>query len=310
MTSCSDYLPFHWQHSARHSVDSVSEKLTINNKGASLNQDTLQPKVIGLVLPHAQHSYYRQIIDQVLEKSRDHNYEACIRFSRGNINLEWAHIRHFKEIGVKGVLLSLTGTDYSDHDIERLNSLKIPIVFLDAHETSNQFPSVSINEHKSIIEIVNKLVADGFSRFVYLGPMNVPSYISARRRCFKNAVADHHDVKDFAELECNMTVSGAYEAMTKHLRQSLQKQAIFCADDIIALGAYRAACEQHLTVPEDIALAGSGHCGEAFFLPCPYLIVERDTHALTSHSLELLFEQMRPGCKSRTILLHTDHCQI
>lgn len=100
----------------------------------------------------------------------------------------------------------------------------------------------------------------------------------------------------------DFTMAGGYTAVDTLLAQSSRIDAIFCADDVIALGALRRLRELRRHVPQDIAVVGMddidlGKVSTPTLTSVSLLASERGRVAA-----ELLFERLRnPGLEPRKV---------
>jgi DNA-binding LacI/PurR family transcriptional regulator len=76
------------------------------------------------------------------------------------------------------------------------------------------------------------------------------------------------------------------------LEAGLQFDALFCRDDLAAIGALRALQERGLKVPEDVAVVGWDDISMASFTHPSLTTVAADTQALATTALNLLEERI------------------
>ena len=69
-------------------------------------------------------------------------------------------------------------------------------------------------------------------------------------------------------------------------------RAVFCQNDVVASGFYRALRRAGLRVPEDIAVAGFDGIDEGRFLDVPLTTVETPTGILCQTAVDLLLRRM------------------
>jgi LacI family transcriptional regulator len=90
------------------------------------------------------------------------------------------------------------------------------------------------------------------------------------------------------------------------LQQDPRPTAIFAADDPAGRGAYKAARDQNLRVPEDLTVAGFNDTPDAAALHPPLTTVRVFTEQLGRQAGELLFQQIgQPDIATPSIVLPT-----
>ena len=123
------------------------------------------------------------------------------------------------------------------------------------------------------------------------GPTDNP--ISQERlRGFEKALTDYC-IETAGELICegNYKMGSGYNAAKKLLTQR-RPDALFCANDLMALGAMRAIQEEGLKIPEDIGLIGFDDIDFAALASPTLSTVTQPKYETGKLAAELLFERI------------------
>ena len=83
-----------------------------------------------------------------------------------------------------------------------------------------------------------------------------------------------------------------YECMNKILSQDNLPTAVFCCNDVMALGAISAIGEKGLRVPEDISIIGYDNIHASRFYSPPLTTVHQSKSRLGVQAVNLLFERI------------------
>jgi DNA-binding LacI/PurR family transcriptional regulator len=153
---------------------------------------------------------------------------------------------------VDGVILS----EIVDGDprIEALSARDVPVVGVNA-DIGFPFPAVRQDHRQSIRELVGMLVSLGHRHIAHVsGP---PSYIHSRQRleAWRSAVAEF-GLSVETVVEGDFTHEGGLIAADRLLRDGRRPTAVFCANDLMAIGLMNRAIELGLDVPGDLSVAG------------------------------------------------------
>jgi LacI family transcriptional regulator len=97
------------------------------------------------------------------------------------------------------------------------------------------------------------------------------------------------------EAEGGFTESGGYAATQELLRRQPRPDAIFAANDGMAVGALGALRQAGIHIPEDIGLAGFDGIAMAAYLHPPLTTVQVDPYRLGERAVQILLESMRAG---------------
>jgi LacI family transcriptional regulator len=109
-----------------------------------------------------------------------------------------------------------------------------------------------------------------------------------RLRGYRDALARECPGIDEYVLEGNFTEDSGYRAGREILARARRPDAIFAANDMMAIGCLNALLEAGLQVPRDIALAGFDDIPTARFISPPLTTVRVRIADLGCRALELL----------------------
>jgi LacI family transcriptional regulator len=106
---------------------------------------------------------------------------------------------------------------------------------------------------------------------------------------------------------CNLTTAGGYAACRRLLADGLRFTAIFCANDLCAIGVLRALHEAGLSVPSDVSVVGFDDIEVAPHLIPPLTTVRVDKEAIGAWALRRLQARASaPAAISSTTCLHVE----
>lgn len=135
-----------------------------------------------------------------------------------------------------------------------------PAVLIGAQDEAGAIPSVMPAERAGAERVVRMLHEAGHSRIAFLASaIDVPA-TRGRLAGYLAATALADLPTDGLVLEAEAEAAGGYAATRSLLERdpldSRRPTAIFCYNDRMAMGAYRAAGELGLAVPEDVSIVG------------------------------------------------------
>jgi DNA-binding LacI/PurR family transcriptional regulator len=138
-----------------------------------------------------------------------------------------------------------------------LTQMQVPIVLLNNQHPSQFVHSVMIANVQASMDATRHLIALGHRRIAYLGDRN--GYQSDTER-----FSGYRQAMEAAGLPCEPQLithgdgkpEGAKAAMAQLLALSEPPTAVFCYNDLSALGAIRQIRDIGLRVPQDISIVG------------------------------------------------------
>lgn len=135
-----------------------------------------------------------------------------------------------------------------------------PFVALHANNVLPNVINIESDEERGAYDMVRHLIAQGHRRILHI--TGNPGLVGAQRRIvgFQRGLRSARITPEQSWiLPATFTTSGGLEAMRQWLRQHAGEplaDAVFCANDGIAIGCLEALAEAGLRVPEDISVAG------------------------------------------------------
>lgn len=133
----------------------------------------------------------------------------------------------------------------------------MPAVLIDASDRAGLVPSAVPDEFEGARAAVRALVAAGHRRIGFTNNSDdVPA--TRGRLAGYRAVLEEAGIT-FDELLVVSAISevkGGYHAAATLLGLAARPTALFCYNDRMAMGAYRAAAERGLSIPEDLSIVG------------------------------------------------------
>lgn len=133
----------------------------------------------------------------------------------------------------------------------------VPTVFVNAECTTPGVPWVAPDEVAGGRDAAEVLLSAGHRRVGFINniddiPASTGRLEGFRARLAEAGVADD----DVAVVAAETDPPGGYAAAKELLTRERRPTAIFCFNDRLAMGAYRAAAELGLRIPEDLSVVG------------------------------------------------------
>ncbi|MNN42377.1 HTH-type transcriptional repressor PurR [compost metagenome] len=112
--------------------------------------------------------------------------------------------------------------------------------------------------YKMSYKVVEHFYLQGYRELGYIGSTSESDISNMRKNGYIEAIESFGlavNEKWFVNGD-NFFESSGYEAMQKIINSGSLPQAVFCASDLLAIGAMRALKEHHISVPDDIGIIG------------------------------------------------------
>jgi LacI family transcriptional regulator len=195
-----------------------------------------------------------QIIRGAEEAARERGYELVLCNTDDAPERETASLRVLRERQADGLLIATSRM--ADATVAALRRERFPFVLVNRGSRVSADLSVEVDNERAAEAVIAHLASLGHRRIAHIaGPLSTTTGAerAAGYRAAMKARGLPTDAALLAEAEAYAEVAG-HTAATRLLRAS--PTAIFAANDLLVLGALRAAREAGLRVPADISLVG------------------------------------------------------
>lgn len=214
-----------------------------------------QTDTIGVILPELMGEFFMDIIHSIDEEAHRTNRFVMISSSHSQRNMVETLIEFMGSGRVDGVILMAPEMDKSLAEL--LKKSKRPIVLLNASKQLNTVASFNINNYQGAMSIVEHLIGHGFRNIAFIKGPQGNCDANERYKGYADALEKHNlPLQEELIIAGNFTLRAGYYGFMRLMSQPQKPQAIFAANDMMALGAYEAARASHIQIPNDVAITG------------------------------------------------------
>lgn len=197
--------------------------------------------------------FFGAFIGGIEEVLAPHGYALALQIAKNEAGSLARHIELAESGRVDGLLLNELHVD--DARWRALESRGVPAVAINPGKLEGALPSVTQDGDQAINILIDHLVASGHEHIAHVaGPANL---VHARNRstAWRDAL-QRHGLAASVEVCGDFTFDGGRRAADLMLDLDEPPTAVFCANDLSAIGFLNRALERDLQVPGDIAIAG------------------------------------------------------
>lgn len=212
--------------------------------------------IVGLIVPTISNSIYAAFTEAIQSTLQDVGLSLLIANANYSADIERDIIRKFTESRVEGVIL--TGYERDAALYKLLRHYEIPFVVTWSTSPKRSVPTISFNNTDAAAKAVEKLIQLGHRRIgLVCGMTRVNDRAAQRLESYRAVLARHSIAFDptlVAEIPFEIEI--AAEAATRLISNFNPPTALFCANDIQAMGALFACQRQGIRVPDDVSIIG------------------------------------------------------
>jgi LacI family transcriptional regulator len=193
-------------------------------------------------------------LDGVREKAWAYGLTVTVMATRGDADMEAAALAQLAQLPLAGLVYATINTRLVEAPSWASPS---PIVLLNCHAAGAPLPSVLPGEVAGGHAATDVLIRAGHKRIGYVNGEASMEASRHRLRGYRQALATA-DLPFDPDLvrEGNWQPSSGYEATRTLMALRVPPTAIFCANDLMAVGCYEALHELGLKIPDDVAVVG------------------------------------------------------
>lgn len=211
--------------------------------------------------------------------------------SAQSVSEELEYLSLFAEQRVRGVLV--TPADPSGRSLDGLRSQGIPFVLVDRVSADPSVCSVSVDDVAGGRLAVQHLIAAGHRAIVYVGgPPEVPQVLDRKAGALAALAEAGLPPESLTEVSAErLDVAAGRDAGSRLLGLGHRPTAVFCANDLLALGVLQSMFAARISVPEEMAIVGYDDIEFAAAAAVPLTSVRQPAVSMGRLAAEMLMEE-------------------
>lgn len=197
--------------------------------------------------------------------------------------------------------------------LQTIQSTRLPLVVVESYMPRTGVDAVACDNYEGARLAAEFLLGQGHQQIAFIAGPSDPAAPHRqklhthghRAEGFRSALADAGVSCEPALTEpSNLTTEGGYQACQRLLSSSLPFTAIFCANDMVAIGAIKALREAGRAVPEQVSVIGFDDVDMAEHLTPPLTTIHVPKEAIGAAAVQrLLARAADPDAVATTTLL-------
>ncbi|MDQ7911493.1 substrate-binding domain-containing protein, partial [Phytohabitans sp. ZYX-F-186] len=251
-------------------------------------------RTLGLVVLDVANPFFTDVAKGVEDTTGAAGMAVIFCNSDGNLTKENAYLDLLEEQRVQGVLI--TPIHDASTRLHQLRDRGVLVVLLDRRSRQPDICSVSVDDRLGGELAMRHLVESGHRRIAFVGGPHRLEQVHDRYHGAIQALTDAGLTEEEHLRRYDtpaLTVTAGRDAAARILGQpkNTRATAIFCANDLLALGALQVLTRQQIRVPHDIALVGYDDIEFAAAAAVPLSSVRQPRQRLGQTAAELLLDE-------------------
>lgn len=211
------------------------------------------------ILTHSMSNFYTtQFVEVVSDSCRQINsqcYTGCCVDSES----EYKYLMDVSSKKMTGVILHEPPEGQAQLELYQRVAARLPLVMVHSFPTDVNFNTVTVDQSKGMERAMDYLLAQGYKKIAYISGSKGYSYLTKKeiwQKKLKDAGIEINDTHWLRPDHANFGdgIESTREAVKKYLSDGNRPDAIFTANDIMAMGTLSAFQELNLQTGKDIAI--------------------------------------------------------
>ena len=266
--------------SLKYSPSAVARSLKVNTT-----------KSIGMIVTTSESPYFAEIIHAVEDHCYRQGYSLFLCNTQNDPEKIKNHVEMLAKKRVDGLLVMCS--EYTQHSLDVLSGFSsVPMVVMDWGPNADT-DIIEDNSFNGGYIATKHLIDCGHKAIGLIAGELDKTTARTRYEGFVKAMNEAYlPIHENWIMEGFFEPEDGYECMNKILVQDNLPTAVFCCNDVMALGAISAITEKGLRVPDDISIIGYDNIHSSRFYAPPLTTIHQSKSRLGAQAVNLLFERI------------------
>jgi LacI family transcriptional regulator len=260
---------------------------------------------VGLVVPDLVHPFFGEFAKSLGGALRAGGLALVVASSEEDPEIEQQEIQTLLNRGVDVLLVASCQTQWPKDTLKAAKG--VPLLLIDRMVLGLGANFVGSDDLRVGQLAARHLVGIGRRRIAHIGGQEMsPSLDRLKGFRAELALRKISLPRSYVVMRERFEESGdkvGYQAMQELLSLKTRPDAVFCYNDLTAIGAMQAALHAGLRIPEDIAFVGCGNLRYAEYLKVPLTSIDHQTEQMGVVAAKLALELASGPAKSPEMIL-------
>lgn len=276
----------------RRRVQLAIEEIGFVPNGSARQLRVGRSQHIGLVVLDVANPFFTEVARGVEDLANQAGYVVILCNSDDSAEKESHYLQVLEEQRTQGVLITPVQSDAGY--LQRFRRRGIAVVLLDRPSRIKDLCSVSVDDVRGGELATTHLLEQGHTCIAFVhGPLSIRQ-IADRRRGALKAIRTAGLDPDRVLVDISAPAQTAREgeqSVEQLLSARIKPTAVFCANDLLALGAMRGLLKCGISIPRDMAMVGYDDVEFAGVLSTPLTSIRQPKYELGRAAAELLLDE-------------------
>ncbi|MBN2394789.1 MAG: LacI family DNA-binding transcriptional regulator [Anaerolineae bacterium] len=272
----------------------LAEEMNYRPSSIARGLATQHTGTLGLIVPDVANPFFAEVALGAEHEAYAAGYNVFLCNTNEDPQREIAVLRSLEEKRVDGVILCSSRVD--DDTLREALGHHASVVLVNRRLNGDDFGCVIIDDEKGGHDITRHLLNTEHRAIGFLsGP---PASRSGQKRMagYCAAMAEAGIACDPEWMRpCSPSVEGGHEVAKALLNDHPEITALFCYNDLVAIGALQASQDLELAIPDALAIVGFDDIPLAALVTPPLTTCRVSRYEMGAQAMDMLLERVK-GC--------------
>ena len=258
-----------------------------------------ETRTVGIVVTTIADPFMAPVVQGIESAAYENGYSVILASANSDPTREIAAVEMLRGKRVDGVIVtaSRVGALYQDH----LGQIGVPVVLLNNHseQSGRYLYTVTVDNQHGAHLATQHLIELGHRRIGYISGPASHSSNTGRMEGYRRALTQA-GIPFASELVApgDGKMEAGVQALPALMNLTERPTALFCYNDMTAIGVLRAARQLALDVPRDLSIVGFDDISFASFVNPPLTTVAQPQFEMGQQAMQMLLTRMSKSAQA------------
>lgn len=276
----------------RKRVLEIAHSLDYSPDHAARSLASRRTRTVGVVLPDLPCEFFARLMCGIDAAARARGLQLLVSGHHADLQQQSTALRDMRG-RVDGILVM---SPHAGVDVLAANlPTSLPVLLLDSDTPGPEMSNLRVDNYGGARSMVRHLVESGYRRIAFVAGREPHFNARERLRGYRDAIGELLPDAQAWVVSGNFDVASGHRAGCDLLTASERPDAVFAANDMMALGCMSAFHQAGLKIPSDIAVAGFNDSAMSVHAYPPLTTMRVDVSGFGAHALHLLLDHPPGG---------------
>lgn len=269
-------------------IQQIATEMGYHPSAAARSLKTNRSQTLGVIVSAIDDPFFSEILQGIDDVAQECGYSLFIAASQHSLQRERHIVSTMREQRVDGVILC--STPFSSEQSKQLRADEIPLVVINNQSAEDYRYSIYHDDLDGSRQVMHHLIDLGHTRIAYLGYPRSGRTNAQRLQGYRSEMTSAGlAVYDGYEVDAQSSdPAGGQAAASQILSLSPHPTAVFCYNDMLAIGLLRGLQDAGLRIPEDCSVAGFDNITISAFTTPPLTTLDQPKRTIGAQAAHLV----------------------